>query len=306
MAATWQCHRMWLRREGVMMDGRVLALFSAFVFSLAPVLLAVGYRKGSADLAILMSMILGLPLLLLLSPLLGGLHLAELSRDSVLLFAVGGLLGPLLGRSLLYNSIARLGSSRAITIQNTAPLVTAIGATLVLAEPVTVQRWLAIAAIIVGLAIVGKRSAVAPYPLRASGVLLALMAAASFGIRPVLFKLGFNDDPDPMSASVIGASAALVGFLFYLALSGNYGSLRTDQRTLGLFALAGILHNVGFLTVNFAFNAADVTLVYPINASAPVLTFGLSYFLLRNVERLALWDLAGTLSVVIGVATLLR
>lgn len=286
------------------MDGRLLALISASLFSLGPVALSFGYRTSTAELAALTSIVLGLPLLLLLSPLFGGLRLQTLTPTSLTLFAVGGVLGPLAGRTLLYVSIRRLGSSRAFTIQNTAPLITTLAAIALLAEPISLQRWLAIGAIVGGLVVIGKRSSASPSPLRVSGVVFALLAAFSFGIRPVVFKLGFNQSPDPMTASVVGAAAALLGYLLFLAVSGKLHRLQFDRRSLLPFLIAAAVHNLGFLIVNFAFNADDVSLVYPINSTSPLLTFVLSYYLLKNVERLAVWDLMGTLAIVAGVVIL--
>lgn len=286
------------------MDGRILALASSLLFGLGPVVLSLGFQKASADLAVLTTQLVGLPLLVLLSPFLGGLHLAELSPGTILLFAIGGLLGPMIGRTLLYNGIDRLGSSRAFTIKNAAPLVTGTAAILLLSEPVSLRRWIAIVVIVVGLAIVGKRSSASPGPLRVSGLILAVLSAVSFGLRPVVFKLGLQEAAEPMTASVIATAAALVGFTTYLLLSGRIHSLRIDRRSLAFFGLVGVGHNLGFLMINFAFNVADVTLVYPISASAPLFTFVMSYSVLKNVERLTARDLVGTLAVVAGVAVL--
>ena len=288
------------------MEGRLLALTAAFLFSLGPVILKIGLRKGSTDLAVLVSMVIGLPLMLIAAPFLGGMKLADLTTGTIILFAVGGMLGPLLGRIFLYNGIDRLGSSRAFTIQNTGPLITTIAAIIILAEPVTFWRWFAIIIIVIGLALVGKRSSAVPGPLRMSGVIFAFLAAISFGIRPVIYKIGFQEQPDPMTASVVGAAAALLGVLVYLFTTGKLQSLQVDRRSLTLFAIVGVVHNLGFLTVNYAFNAGDVTQVYPITSTAPLLAFGMSYFILSNVEQLAAWDLVGTLAVVIGVGMLFR
>ena len=56
--------------------------------------------------------------------------------------------------------------------------------------------------------------------------------------------------------------------------------------------------------INYAFNASDVTLVYPISAIAPLFTFGLSYFITKNVEKLTALDLVGTVAVMLGVTLL--
>jgi uncharacterized membrane protein len=288
------------------MDGRYLALLSAFFFGLGPVILALGYRRtASPELAILISMLVGLPLLILLVPLLGGIQLAGLGMSALLLFAIGGLLGPLMGRGFLYLGIERLGSSRAFTIQHTAPLITAIVAVIILAESVAAGQWLAILIIIGGLVVVGRQSStVVPGSIRISGLMFALLAAISFGVRPVVFKIGFQETPDPMTASIVGASAAFIVLLAFLTFTGRVRKLRFDWRSVLIFAIVGIVNNLGFLVVNFAFNAGDVSVVYPINSIAPIITFGLSFLILKNIERLSWKDLVGTLAVVAGVILL--
>jgi uncharacterized membrane protein len=250
-------------------------------------------------------MLVGLPLLILIAPMLGGIQLAGLGATTVLLFAIGGLLGPLLGRGFLYLGIERLGSSRASTIQHTAPLITAIAAVFILAESVAAGQWFAILIIISGMTIVGRQSKTTiPDSVRVSGLTFALLAAISFGVRPVIFKMGFQEAPDPMTASIVGASAAFIMLLLFLIFTGRMRKLRFDRRSLLLFAIVGVLNNLGFLTVNFAFNAGDVSVVYPINSIAPLITFGLSFLILQNVERLSWKDLVGTLAVVAGVILL--
>jgi len=165
-----------------------------------------------------------------------------------------------------------------------------------------------IVVIVIGLAIIGKRSSVAPGPLprRVSGLILAVLSAISFGLQPVVMKLGLQESAEPLSASVIGTAAALLGFLLYLLFSGRLRSLQFDRRSLGFFGFVGVAHTLGFLTINFAVNADDVTLVYPISATAPLFTFVMSYFLLKNVERLTLWDLVGMLAIMAGVVVLFK
>lgn len=286
------------------MDGRLLALTSTLFFGVGPVILSLGFRKASADLAVWITQAVGLPLLVLLSLFLGGLHLADLDLNVAFLFAIGGLLGPMFGRTFLYNGIDRLGSSRAFTVKNAAPLVTATAAIVLLSEPVTLQRWLAITVIVAGLAVISKRSSASPGPLKLSGLALAFLSAVSFGLRPVVFKLGLQQTPDPMTASVIATGAALVGFSTYLLLSGKVRSLQFDGCSLMLFAAVGASHTIGFLVINYAFNVSDVTLVYPISATAPLITFVMSYVVLKNVERLTAWDLFGTVAIVAGVSVL--
>lgn len=286
------------------MDGRILALVSGCFFSIGPVILAIGFRQASPDQALFVSALVGLPLLLGLAPALGGLHLDQLTLRSLTLFAIAGLLGPFLGRLFLYNSIQRLGSSRAFTIYNSAPLITATAAFILLGELVTLWRWVAIASIVIGLGIVSGQSRLTPNPMRISGIVLAFMAAISFGVRPVVVKFGLRELPDAMTASIVAATAALVGVVIYVVFTGRIRELAFTRRSVTLFAIVAIVHNLGFLAINFAFSLGDVSQVYPINASSPLLTFVMSYFILHNDERLSIVDFVGIVAVVAGVGML--
>lgn len=279
---------------------------SAFCFGINPIVLKVGLRDSNSDVGVFVGLASGLPLLLLVSPSLGGLQFGQLTALAALYFALGGLFGVVLGRTLLYMSIHRLGSARASTFKNAAPVVTAIVALIFLQEFVELRRWTGIFLVTVGLTLVGqmvKRQVTNPVTL--SGLVLAGLTPVFYGIRPIFSKLGLNLSPLPLEATFISYLTAILLYLAYFIVSSQLGSIRTSWRSLWFFATGGMLQVFGLLLLNYALERDDVTVIYPISSSAPLVTFILSYTVLRNVERLTFWDLVGTISVVVGVVLLL-
>lgn len=291
----------------IVVDGKVLALISAMMFGVNPIVLKIGLRDAASEVAVFIGLLTGLPLLLILGPFVGGFQLAALRWDAALYFALGGLLGVVLGRTLLYMSIDRLGSSRAATFKNSAPLVTALVAFLLLQELVDLQRAAGIVMVTLGLTLVGQMARRQKGIITAGGLMLAMMTAFFYGIRPVISKVGLEISPLPLAATLISYITAVAIYGAYFVYRRRLGWLFTvgSRKSYLAFAGGGVLQVTGLSLLNFALDLDDVTIIYPISASAPLVTFLLSYFVLRNVERLTFWDFIGTAMVVSGVVFLL-
>jgi drug/metabolite transporter (DMT)-like permease len=70
------------------------------------------------------------------------------------------------------------------------------------------------------------------------------------------------------------------------------------------FIGSGILQALGILCVSSALAGSDVSLVYPINASAPLFTVAFTWLLLRGTEDVTWRTLIGATAVVLGVVLL--
>jgi|GEM_PF-1228011 len=289
------------------MDGRILALLSAFCFGINPIVLKVGLKDAKSDVAVFVGLISGLPLLFIVSPALGGFHFEQLPFLAALYFALGGLFGVVLGRSALYLSIKQLGSSRASTIKNGAPVVTAFLALIFLTEFIELERWGGIILVTVGLMLVGRMvRQQSAGPVTLSSLAIASLTPIFYGIRPIFSKIGLDLAPLPLAATFVGYLTAVILYLGYFVVRGQLTTaMRADRRSISFFAAAGMLQVFGLLLLNYALERDDVTAIYPISASAPLVTFLLSYTVLKNIERLTFWDFVGTTMVVAGVIILL-
>ena len=283
-----------------------MALMSTVFFGVNPIVLAGGLQHSNSSTAVFVGLLSGLTILMMAAPGLGGLNFDQLTAQSTGYFILSGIFGVILGRSALYMAIKRLGSARASTIKHAAPVVTAFLALIYLHEQIGIERWGGIALVTIGLMIMGNMLSKKHFNrMTLSGAAFASLAPISYGIRPIFSKIGLNLAPLPLTATFISYLTAVIAYAAFFLLLRRPKLELANSRSLVHFALAGVMQVLGLLLLNAALNQSDVTMIYPISASAPLLTFLLSFTFLKNVERLTFWDLIGTISVVLGVVVLL-
>jgi drug/metabolite transporter (DMT)-like permease len=284
-------------------DPKLLALLTAVAFGLNPVTLKIGFsRGGRPDTAMIIGLLVSVPLYAVLLPLAGGLHWEQVTVAALTGYVLGGLFGTGIGRRWQYTAIDRIGASPATAIKNSAPVITTLLAAIVYLEPVTPIRWAAVIAIVAGVVLVTWRPGVGLRRWLDVGVLFALAAAVSYGIRPLFLKFGLEAADLPFTAAFVGAVAALA----YALSFGDRSDLPTAARqpAFRMFLLAGLLQSAGFLTLTLGLSGGEVSVVYPVTASAPLFTLGFTALLLRGTEQLTWRIVLGALAVVLGVVIL--
>jgi uncharacterized membrane protein len=284
-------------------DPKLFALVTAICFGLNPVTLKIGFGWGGRpDTAMIVGLVVAVPLYLALLPFVGGAHLEQVTGAALVGYILGGLFGSGIGRRWLYIAIDRIGASPATAIKNSAPAVSALLAAVLLAEPVTPIRWAAITAIVTGVILVTWKRGEGVRRWLDVGVLAAIGAAVTYGIRPLFLKFGLEAADLPVTAAFVGAIAALT----YALSFGDRSGLRTiaHERAFGIFVLSGVLQAIGFLALTLGLSDGTVSVVYPVTSSAPLFTLGFTALLLRNVETLTPQIVIGAVAVVFGVIAL--
>ena len=265
------------------LDPKLYALGVALCFGLNPIMLKIGFsRGGRPDVGLMVGLIIALP------ALTG--------------YVLGGLLGSGIGRRWQYIAIDLIGAAPASAIKNSAPVLTALLALLFFQEAISPVQWLAILGIVAGVLLISWKPG---KPLRSwfdVGVLVAIAAAAAYGIRPLVLKFGLEAAELPLTAAIFGAIAALS----YALLAGDRTGLRTIGRdpAFPMFLGAGILQAIGFLSLNMGLVGGDVSVVYPVTSSAPLFTLVFTWLLLRGRETLNWRIVVGAGAVVAGVVLL--
>jgi uncharacterized membrane protein len=136
-----------------------------------------------------------------------------------------------------------------------------------------------------------------------------MASALSYAVRPLVVKFGLEDASIPVTASLIGASAGLV---YALVMTRPWRLTRADlpgratlrHPAIPPFIGSGILQAMGILFITTALSGGDVSLVYPITASAPLFTVAFTWLFLRGTEGVTWRTLAGAAAVVAGVILL--
>ena len=327
-----------------MIAGALLALGSAFSFSVNSILVRRGFADAGATAAqgAFITVLLGVPFGLAAVLITGQLFNFDLiSLNGYLLLSAAGVVHFGVGRYCNYRGIAAIGASRAVTVQAVAVPYSILMAVILLGERPTLLMYLAIALILVGPFLMIERRSKRPAPAVASppsphpspanresgeapgaqqgggesprvemrqleGYVFSLLAALAYGTSPILIRAAVQD----------GSGTAAIGtFVAYVAASAvlTAGLVLPAQRELvhainfrymRLFGGAGFSVFLAQLLRFFALSLADVSIVNPLMRTVGVFTLILSYLLNRRLEQITLGVVLGVLVSFAGAALL--
>lgn len=210
-----------------------------------------------------------------------------LTVGALVAFAVGGLVGSLLARVALFIGIERLGASRAEPLKSTFPILSVLGAAIVLDETVTATLVVGMLVIVAGVVAVTREARSSPVTAGGRRVWtdlsFPLLAAVLLGIDPLFTKLGLAEGTPPLVGLTVRILAAATGFAAYRL----WRRARTGRRstfTPTRWILVASLANTGYLATYFlALDAASVAVVTPIVGVSPLLVvLGAAVFLPRD------------------------
>ena len=195
-----------------------------------------------------------LPLLLLVSPWVGGLK-AALRTDKLGLHTLRATCGVMIF-FLMITGFKQLGLALSYTLIFVGPFFAALLSILFLKEKVGKYRWLSMAGGFIGILVV-LRPGVERLEPAALGVLLAALLFAASTI--IARKIG--EDEPLLAFSLYGS---VISLQVYGALAFWDGQAMIPKGgQWGLFALIGVLHVGGSLMTSRAFSMTETALVAP-------------------------------------------
>jgi uncharacterized membrane protein len=241
-------------------------LFTAISYASANVTARRGMIYSTPSTATLLSLIVHTVILWLAVFLTGGIP--KFATAAAVAIAVTGILQAVI-RLFHYTGIDKIGAARAVTLRSTYPILSVI-------VGITILQERASAAALMGTLFV------------VVGIILTRRYAMSITDEPLFF------------AALVGP-ISLISFVAYLSLPTTTERLVWNQRAFWPFMWASLFETLGILFMLTAFVSGPVVLVSPITATSPIWTLLMSSIFLRDLERINLNSIIGTLCVVVGV-----
>ncbi len=224
----------------------------------------------------------------------------HLRFEATLYFVLSGIMQPLLSRLLYYVSITRLGVSRAGTLRGTSPLFALMLAIIFLHERPTILVYggtlLTVASIWLISSPGGEQRA-----WRFVDLLLPLSAAFFSALSQNLRKAGLLIDPDPVAAAATTTSTSLAIFLIFLLATGKIGLIVPDRKSLPFFGSAAFISAAAQLLNFAALDTGDVSVMVPLLNTSPLFTVLFGSLFLRDLEKVNLRVILGSLLMVAGI-----
>lgn len=276
--------------------GQLLALLSAFCFAASSVFISKGASAGG-DRGVIFSALVTLVFSLILWLVLEGGQLpAETPEDlwrGIGWFAAAGIFSVVIGRTLVYASIRKLGVTRSSAVKKITPFFSVLFAFVILNEALSAWNWTGVVVMAISFSLLiwrsfqklppEEQSTVPPAPDYAFG----LGGAAVYGMSYVCRKLGLAYLGSPAFGTMI---SGLIGFLFFLVAAIFSRRYRSNLRNLfsnlnRWLVLAAIAISSGQILIFTALFYEDVSTVIMINALEVFFASFLSVVVFRTESR---------------------
>jgi drug/metabolite transporter (DMT)-like permease len=233
-----------------------------------------------------------------------GAHAGHSGCLAVFLFVLAGLSTTLLGRALYFESIFRVGPSRASAWKNASPLYTLVGAALLLGERPSRSVIGGVLLTLTGIVLLAREQVALeqsrsgdgargrlhvglPQNAAWMGVLLGVGSGLAFASGMMLRKAALNLWGDPLVGSALGAAAACVGWLPFSVRRGEaMALLRTCLPRMRYFLLAGAASSTAQILTFFSLRLAPAAVTHTVFSLEPLFTLVMSHALLGNREHL--------------------
>jgi drug/metabolite transporter (DMT)-like permease len=310
------------------MLGALVAVLSAFTFSLSDVSVRRGVLRAPVSQGAFVTILMGVPLFAIAALVSGQLlRLDELPGRGYVYMALAGIVHYVVGRYFNYAAIGAIGAARSNPVQSITLPYSVIVAYLTLDEGVSLGMAIGMALILLGPAIIveRRRDAVpvtsAPaasneaqvdvasggFELRQlEGYTFAFIAAISYGSSPVLIRAGL-EDASGLSllggfVSYVAAAVLLLATLLIPARRQLAGAFQPD--VIRAFAPAGFFVWLAQMLRFISLSLASVAVVTTMLRFGGVFTLLLSWWFNRSLERIT-WRLVLGVLMSLGGAILL-
>jgi uncharacterized membrane protein len=258
-----------------------------------------GLRTSNPATALVTSLVINIIVLWGVSLLF--VPLGSLATSGIFIFVLVGLFQPGLTRFLTYKGIETLGVALTDPIRATTPLFSALFAILLLGERMTWPIFFATMVIIIGITVLSHRGG-SMQRIRFLYVLYPLLASLLAGFSQILRKFGLGAVPHPFLAAAVTATSSLGVSLLTVWASGRRKEILVlNKECLYFYLAAGVAVSLGMVSIYYALDRGQVTVVIPISSTGPLFALTLSALFLRDVERVTLKIVIGASLIIAGV-----
>jgi drug/metabolite transporter (DMT)-like permease len=210
--------------------GPLLAILSAIAFALSNIFISRTSRSGGDKgviFSVLVTMAISALIWLAFEASRTGMPETRADWTAILWFALAGILAMVFGRSLVFESIRRLGVTRSTAVKRLNPFFSVILAALLLAEPVTTLDVAGMAAIAAGFALLirdavrrkGRLAVEHPAPL---AYLFGVFGALAYAMAYILRKLGLDLMDTPAFGTLVSVVTGFAAFGAMAVASARY------------------------------------------------------------------------------------
>ncbi len=292
--------------------GELAAVATALLWTLSAVAWTAAGRHVGALVVSFVRLLVAIGLLAAHGQFARGLLLpSDATWQQWQVLGLSGFLGFFLADLLLFKAFLVIGPRLSLLLYSLTPPLAAIGAWLVLHQPLSARCWLAMAITLAGVGwVLSEHPSKAEFPptrVLLGGVTCAVLAAAIQAVSSLLAQQGIGEY-DAVAATYIRVLGGVAGFIPLVILTGRGASVVAALRNRHVMAVISCGSVVGpYLGVVLylvALRHCHAGIVMTIVATMPVLILPFSVLLFH--EKVTPRAVVGAILSVIGVGLLVR
>ncbi len=285
--------------------GELLALAAGVCFSLATMLAQRGMKEASAAAGVFVGLVFNnIIYALLLGSQIWVQGVPNVTGEGFLYAVGGGLAGNVLGRTLQFSGVRRIGSARTLSLSLTQTLFAFIFSVFLLKEMPDHLTFMGIVIIVGGVYLLtkeqitkektrtfdkvllksdgptnGQEETAVTKKLQllsppVAGVIFALLSGLAYSVADLSRKLSLRSLPSPILTSAIGGISALLVHSITIGMRGGWQEI-TGLKRQSLFFLigSGMINGLAVVLLNTAFGYASLVVVnslYNIRVWVPI------------------------------------
>jgi drug/metabolite transporter (DMT)-like permease len=280
------------------MSAQFFAWLTAFSFACANVTVGHGMRYSTPLTATFVSLIVHT--VVLWSALFLTSEIPTMNIVAVGAIFLTGMVQPFM-RFFQYKGMEKIGTSRAITLRNSYPVLSVLIGIVFLGEQITVLGTIGTAMIVCGIVLSSWRLDERFKDFRWLYVVYPLITATITSVVHPLRRYALIQSNEPLFFAALVGPFSLLAFAVYYWTPLNQEKLVWDRRALWPFLFSGLGETMAVLFMLHAFAIGSIVTVSPITATSPIWTALLGAIFLRRLEKFTPASVIGTLSVVAGV-----
>lgn len=286
--------------------GIAFALLAGVLWGIGPLLLKRALKYTNVSTATLVEQNVSVFLLVGLAGYSGEIGQIDFTSRAFWAFFLAGAIGASFGKVFYYKGIDKVGASKATSVKNSSPFLTALLAIAFLGEAMSWYIFAGVTLIVLGIVVITQTQASGERSVdRLQYFLFPIVAALCFGVNPIFKKIGMNAATLPVLGTMITQVTALIFMLLFAKPIGLQIKFeRVSPKALLLCTLSGITEGLGSLCTFYALIYGPAAILSPMWRISPLVTFALAHFTLKGIEMVTLRDGAAASLIVAGVFVL--
>lgn len=218
----------------------------------------------------------------------------------ILFFVIAGMLAPGLMRLLYNKGMEIFGVSVNAAVYATYPVCSSILATSLLGEMPTLENWIGVACITVGVICIERSLGDSQTEFRAISkkfLIFPLFATLTTAFSQLVSKYGLTICNEPLLGVAVGYTASL---FLYVLLTFSKRYPMPSRKDLRLFWVSGFFLSLGWALSFCALSYESISIVAPLLQTEPLFILFFAYFQLKELEHIRLRVIFGVALIVTG------